>query len=745
MRAALIAAVLCFIQPATALAVTAGPLASHVERDPWHLTFTDTRDRPVLTEVQGAGLGYSAGGTWFYATRVISEQQDSASAYEADLATTNPLGTIHVRIRPDMSGVIALKASGPAGASQVGISFDARQQERYLGFGERSNAVDQRGQTIENYVAEGPYQQAERPAIAAFVPQPGFHPRDDATYFPIPWLLSTAGYGVLLDNDERSEFHLASDNAQTWSATVDAPELRLRVFAGPTAATALRRFTDRTGRQPPPAAPWFLGPWFQPRGDDAPNIDALRKADAPASVMQTYTHYLPCGDHRSKPGAERARTKAAHAAGLAVTTYFNPMICTSYEPAYDEAVAHGYLTKNALGQPYEYRYTGSSVFLVGQFDFSNPGARAFYGKLLDEAVGNGYDGWMEDFGEYTPTDAQSFDGTPGPAMHNRYPRLYHQAAHEFSVATGRPLARFNRSGWTGTARESQIVWGGDPSTDWGFDGLASAVTNGLTMGLSGVTLWGSDIGGFFTLESPQLTPELLTRWIEFGAVSGVMRTQANGFTIGDRGPRAQITDPEVLPVWRRYAKLRTQLYPYVAAAARTYGRNGLPIMRHLALVFPGDPAAQARDDEFMFGPDLLAAPVAEPGARTRSLYLPRGRWVNLWRAARYRVRDGSLHLRRAAIARGGRAVKVAAPLTELPLFARAGTILPLLPPDVDTLTGYGKAGGLVHLRDRARLRLLALPRGRSRATGAGVRSVEGRGSWRLVLRLRRTRRVSLEA
>ena len=756
MRAALIAAVLGLLLPTAAAAqnVGAGRLTAQIDGDPWHLGFSDaTSGRPVLSEATGGSaaavsgtLAYSSGGTWYHATRVVAEQQRSATAFEADLATTNPLGRIHVRIEASASGVISLTATAPEGASQVGISFDAREGERYLGFGERSNAVDQRGQTIENYVAEGPYQQAERPAIATFVPQPGYHPRDDATYFPIPWLLSTAGYGVLVDNDERSEFHLASDDAQTWSATVDAPQMRLRVFAGPTPAQALRRFTRSPGRQPPPAAPWFLGPWFQPKGDDAPNIGTLRKADAPASVMQTYTHYLPCGDHRAKPDAERARTKAAHAAGLAVTTYFNPMICTSYEPEYDEAAANGYLTKNVLGQPYEYRYTGSSTFLVGQFDFSNPGARAFYGKLLGGAVGNGYDGWMEDFGEYTPTDAQSSDGTPGPAMHNRYPRLYHGAAHTFSVAAARPLARFNRSGWTGTAKESQIVWGGDPSTDWGFDGLASAVTNGLTMGLSGVSLWGSDIGGFFTLSSPQLTPELLARWIEFGAVSGVMRTQANGFTIGDRGPRAQITDRGVLPVWRRYAKLRTQLYPYVAAAARAYGGSGLPIMRHLALAFPGDPAAAARDDEFMFGPDLLAAPVVTPGARTRSLYLPRGRWVNVWRAVRYARAGGSLRLRRATTVRGGRTLEVAAPLAELPLFARAGTVLPLLAPDVDTLTGCGRRPGLVHLRDRSRrLRLLAFPRGRSRAAAGGVRSVEGRGSWKLVVSGPRVRRISLEA
>jgi alpha-glucosidase (family GH31 glycosyl hydrolase) len=753
MRATLLLAVALLVAAPVAEAadrtVNAGPLNAQVETAPWHLTLTDSTNHNVLSEALGRGLAYSdATGATFYATRVTHEQTTNG-AYEADIATTNPLTNIHVRITRDSSGVIALTA-GAAGATKVGISFEAVGGERYLGFGERSNAVDQRGQTIENYVAEGPYQPAERPAIAGFVPAPGYHPRDDATYYPIPWLLSTRGYGVLLDNDERSEFHLASDDPSVWTATVDASTLRLRVFAGPTPARALARFSDRTGRQPAPAAPWFLGPWFQPGGADAQNIAALQNADAPASVMQTYTHYLPCGDQRTKQAAERSRTKAAHAAGLAVTTYFNPMICTQYSPVYDEAKARGYLTKNALGQPYEYRYTGSSVFLVGQVDFSSPAARAFYGSLLAEAVGNGYDGWMEDFGEYTPSDSVSSDGTPGPAMHNRHPQLYHRAAREFAQKTKRPLARFNRSGWTGAARYSQIVWNGDPTTDWGFDGLTSAVRNGLTMGLSGVSIWGSDIGGFFTLSAPQLTPDLLIRWIEFGAVSGVMRTQANGFTLGDRGRRPQITDPDVLPVWRRYAKLRTQLYPYIASAAREYRRSGLPIMRHLALVFPADAASAARDDEFMFGPDLLAAPVTSPGAKTKNVHLPPGRWIDIWRVLRYTKRNGSVSLtKRPKLLRGGRDITLRAPLQELPLLARAGTILPLLPADVDTLTQYGRKRGLVHLRDRTgRMTLIAFPFGNSKAAigpGESVRSsVRGR-RWRLVINGKRARRYSIQA
>jgi len=735
--------------------VVAGPLRATVTPDPWHLSFTNGGNRTVLSEVRGSdaasigALGFSTGGVWFHATRVIADRRDG-DAYVATVATDDPLGRrLHVRISPDADGVIRLDASVTGDASATGIAFQAPDPtERYLGFGERSNAVDQRGNDVENYVAEGPYQPDERDLVASFIPPWAYRPRDDATYFPMPWLLSTRGYGVLLDNAEPSSFHLGTDRKRAWSVEVQAATLSVRVFAGPTPRDALRRLTASLGRQPPPAAPYYFGPWFHPSGGDAASIRVLRRADAPASVAQTYTHYLPCGDQRG--GDDAQRTALYHAAGLAVTTYFNPMICVDYEPVYDDAAAQGALTLDAHGQPYVYRFTGSRVFTVSQFDFSSPAGSAFYGGLLAEAVRAGYDGWMEDFGEYTPTDSIAANGMIGTQMHNYYPVLYHQAAYQFALSAPRPLVRFNRSGWTGAARSSQVVWGGDPTTDWGFDGLASAVKNGLTMGLSGVSLWGSDIGGFFSLLAhPQLTPELLERWIEFGAASGIMRTEANGVALPPKGVRPQIFDPGVLPVWRRYAKLRTQLYPYLAAAEATYNRTGLPIMRDLALVFPDDPAATAREDEYMFGPDLLTAPVLQPGAVSRSLYVPRGQWIDLWRSASYVPSDGSLRMGAARLIRGGRAVTVPAPFGQLPLLVRAGALIALLPPDVDTLTGYGRAPGLVHLNDRLhRMVLLAWPRGRSvRRFNEEERlaSVEGPGRWTLTVHGRATRTYRLQA
>jgi alpha-glucosidase (family GH31 glycosyl hydrolase) len=396
--------------------------------------------------------------------------------------------------------------------------------------------------------------------------------------------------------------------------------------------------------------------------------------------------------------AEHERVAQAHDAGLAITTYFNPMICTSYEPTYDEAAAKGYLTKNALGQPYEYRYTGSSTFLVGPFDFSNPGAREFYGKLLGEAVGNGYDGWMEDFGEYVPPDSLLADGRTGLEAHNGYCTDYHRASHQ--LTHDRPaFAQFVRCGFTGTAPYARIVWGGDPTEDDSeADGLAAAVHQGLSMGLSGIAYWGSDIGGFHALFTDERTSaELLERWLQFGAFSGIMRTQAEGFGRPDQEGqhRAEVWDEDVLPHWRRLAQLRTRLAPYTVAAALEYRRTGMPIMRHLALAYPDAPEAWTTPFEFLFGPDLLVAPVVDMGATTRDVWLPPGQWV---------VLDDVLAGNGRSRIEGGRTITVDAPLDRIPVFVKAGACLPMLPADVDTLvtdTGFAHDDTVVTLADRA--------------------------------------------
>jgi alpha-glucosidase (family GH31 glycosyl hydrolase) len=747
-----------------------GALKADVGTAPFSLELQDRKRRRVLNQHPGTGtgatgaLGFKTALGWSRATRVISDTS-SSGAYLAELETTDPLRTISLELEPDGPGVIALRARvvGPAaGIEAIGMGFDAPAGERYLGFGERSNQVDQTGAAIESYVADGPYQDEEYTGISAFVPPWGLRSgRKDATYFPIPWLLSSEGYGVLVDNPETAIHRLGSDNAAAWSVeVVKAPagqpgselgppvtELRLRFFAGPRPAKALERFTDAVGRQPAADAPWVYGPWYQP-GNDAEDLAALRDADAPVSVIQTYAHYLPCGEQDTE--RERARTVAAHAAGVAITTYFNPMVCTNYAPAYGPVSAADALTETRAGAPYTYRYGANfdDLFVVGQYDFFEAAGRELYGDRLQEAVDDGYDGWMEDFGEYTPLDSVSAENIDGTRAHNEYPTRYHCAAYDAVRDQPRPVVRFQRSGWTGAAKCAQVVWGGDPTTGWGFDGLRSAMTQALSIGSSGVGIWGSDIGGFFALGFNKLTPELLTRWVQFGAVSGVMRTQRNGVGLPPRG-RPQVTDDDQISNWRRYAKLHTQLYPYIRGAERDYRERGLPLMRHLLLAYPGDERAAMTEDEFLFGPHLLAAPVVDEGETERDIYLPQGRWVDLWRSATYDESSGGIDLGGAEVLRGPADVTVPAPLEELPLLVRAGTVIPLLPRDVDTLADDGGRTDLTSLADREnRLELLAFPRkkrsGRLGERGRWISRTKP-GGWTLKLKTPERTRYDLQA
>ena len=695
--------------PAGAATVSSGSIRATIGEHPWHLAVKQRGGR-TLEEAPSVALAFHTAAGWMHATQVTSTRR-SGHGLVATVATTDPAARrLEVRIEAAGDGALFLRAKIAGDADQTDvdamrIGFASPPTERFFGFGERSNVVDQRGHDVENYVSDGPWPAADYGLAAATIPPQGLRPRDDATYYPVPWLLSSRGYGVLIDRDETSTFHLATDPSNVWSAEVQSHAIALRVFGGPTLAQVLRRFTAATGRQPKPVAPWQYGPWFQA---DPPAADALRRAGVPMSAAEAQSLPQPCA---GEPGDESAEVGSLHQRGLAAVAYVNPLLCASDEPLWDHAVAVGALQKNAAGAPATFEFMSRSV---AELDFTSDTGLDVYGGVLKRLLAGGHDGWTEDLGEYTPDDATDATGSAPQVMHNGYPTTYHCGVA--SIVGGRKIVRLQRSGWTGAARCAQDVWGGDPTPGWGFDGLSSAVKQALSIGMSGVSRWGSDIG-------TQLTPELLKRWIEFGAVSGIMRSTAP----------PQAFDPEIVATWRRYAKLHTQLYPYLRAADAEYRDTGMPLMRALALTEPGAPAT---DDEFGFGPDLLAAPVVGQGQTSRKVRLPRGRWLN---GLAYRAGDGAWIARRAPALRGGHSIGVHASVDDLPLFVRAGALLPLLTPDVDTL----------YRRTRfATLRLLAFPRGRSEAgifDSDHVRSRLTAREWTLTLSQTRKRTVAIEA
>ena len=761
---ALVAGVLVTARGAAAAApaatvVRTGPLVATVTYEPFALKITQ-HGAPVLqTTSRGRGalafaiatgvaaqtptIGYGVFAAepvvWVRATRAEPRPDGSLLVH-----TTDPTHSFRVRVSAPSEGVIAFDATptNKAGVRMTGTSFVNDAQQRFLGFGERSDSVDQTGRTVEQWNEEGPFSGGvARPATDPLLGKQwqGPPPVGPASNFTMPWAVSSRGYGFLLDSTWLNRFDLTSPSR--WRVETLQPALHWRVYAGPQPTDVLRRVTSDplVGRQPQPAQ-WFFGPWYQPHGNDEYLMKAWRTPrkhggfEAPVTVAQTYTHYLPCGAQAGDraTGAEKQRTASYHDLGYKVTTYVNSFVCSNHpDGAYQYGDAHGYFVKTQAGTTYPIPYISYRKASSAVVDFTAPGATRWWQSLISEALTNGYDGWMEDFGEYVPPYAQLADGRSGIAAHNDYCTQYHRASTELTLPKrGSDFAQFVRCGYTGTGPNARIVWGGDPSTDDSqADGLPAAVSEGLSMGLSGVGYWGSDIGGFHSMfTSTQTTPELLTRWVEVGAFSGIMRTEADGYALpvqDSLSRRAQVWDPSVLPVWRAMTRLRTQLFPYIWDAAQEYQRTGTPIMRDLALAYPdadvawrrGEPTAVAAAAyEYLFGPDLLVAPVVTEGTTARDVWLPPGKWVNFWDATTYDDATGAYDAAPGqTVIEGGRVVHVAAPLHRVPLFVKAGTCLRLLPPDVQTLTNASGFAG------DASVVTLAEGIGRTRKVGFGVR------------------------
>jgi alpha-glucosidase (family GH31 glycosyl hydrolase) len=576
----------------------------------------------------------------------------------------------------ESDGIERLTTEADGTPGYIRATFERHEGERFWGFGERSDAVERSGTLVEHWVGEGPYRLDEYPIVEAITPRWAIRRRRDATHYPIPWLLSSRGYGVLTETHEWSCHDLSG--AETWSVIALTNRLSLCVITATSPADALARFTGLTGRQPVPAASWFFGPWIQtgqadlvPPDEEKRILDALQSGGAHVSAVETHLRRLPGGAHTGRRDAERERTLEFQNRGLASLTYQSPTIARTVGAEFETALRKRLFERDERGNAITFTaYIGGReppFSEQAQLDFTNPAAVDLYRRFVEEALEDGHDGWMEDFGEYSPL----------PAEHNLYPLLYHRAVAGITEDLGRRPARFVRSGWTGSAAFSPLVWGGDPTTGWGFDGLRSAVIEGLSMGLSGVAFWGSDIGGFFTLGNERLTPELLIRWIQLGALTPLMRTKAGGVAVGDV-KRPQVWDRKVLPHWRRWSAFHHLLIPYLMDAAEEYARTGMPLMRHHALTHPDDRALTSLEDQYFLGPDLLVAPVLEPGARKRTVRLPAGDWVDLWRSVEV-AEDGTMQSRRTKLLKGGRQHVLPAPLKEIPILVRAGARVPGIP------------------------------------------------------------------
>ena len=316
---------------------------------------------------------------------------------------------------------------------------------------------------------------------------------------------------------------------------------------------------------------------------------------------------------------------------------------------------------------------------------------------------------MLDFGEYTPINSISSNGKYGHEMHNHFIELYQRTVYEMtfnSTAVAQLLQLdqneannllidyqsdfvfHTRSGYTNSAQNTQLHWTGDASADWNpYSGLPAQVQACLGVGISGVPYCSSSIGGYTCEFYRDLTVELLTRWLQVGTFSGFMHDETEGSVCTQE--RAQIfTNNQTEYAWRKYAKLRTQLFPYIFTLAHEAHATGLPIVRHHILTYYNDETAIQQEYQYTFGNDLLVAPVVQQNQFMQNVYLPlNDSWIDLSTNLVYDDRtDGRYRIGKSPILHGGQwLMNVKADLLTIPLFARAGSIIPLIDPSVFTL------------------------------------------------------------
>ncbi|WP_120717373.1 alpha-glucosidase [Tsuneonella amylolytica] len=465
------------------------------------------------------------------------------------------------------------------------------------------------------------------------------------TNYPQPTFLTSRWLAVHLDAACYSAMDFtdpARHEVEVWSNTA-----HFQVFAADGPKPLVSALADRFGKQPP-LPDWAIVGAIVGLKSGASSFDRLDAfVDAGAAVSGLWCEdwagiretsfgrrlfwdwQVGARSAERYPGLD-ARIADLAARGIAFMAYANPYLSNDAD-LFAEAAAGGHFCL---------RRDSDEVYLVdfGEFDcgvvdFTRPETRDWFAERIlgREMLDRGIMGWMADFGEYLPTDVRLADGSDPMEAHNRWPVLWAEvnaAALESRGKTGEAVF-FMRAGFSGVQAHCPLLWAGDQSVDFTrHDGIGTVITAALSAGLVGNAYSHSDCGGYTSLHGNVRSGELMQRWCELAAFAPVMRSHE-----GNRPDDNLQYDstPELLATFARWSRVHAALAPYVRALSDDAAESGLPLQRPLFLEYPGDPALFAVQDQYLYGSDMLVAPVIEEGATSRTVILPGDApWRHVW-------------------------------------------------------------------------------------------------------------------
>jgi alpha-glucosidase/alpha-D-xyloside xylohydrolase len=491
--------------------------------------------------------------------------------------------------------------------------------------------------------------------------QGGYELATHGARVPIQFLIGTGGWGLIV-HAPFGAFDLSGDKGRLRAFKQDAAlTLDVFVIAADQPAEILREYAKITGLPEMPPM-WSFGYQQSHRTLDAPEqilaeAQTFREKNLPCDAMiYLGTGFCPNGWNTNN-GEFSWNARAFPDPGKAIEQLHRDHF---------KVVPHIVLEGHRLTGTVNDACSATPLPSGRTPDGKWPPDRqvSCYWPFHKPLVDLGVDGWWPDQG----------DDLDPPSRLARI-RMYYEGQQTY-----RPNQRvyaLHRNGYAGMQRYAAFLWSGDVLSKW--ETLKTHVPVGINTGLSGIPFWGTDIGGFVPTE--EYTGELYARWFQFAAFCPLFRSHGRdwklhrpwGWDTGEIGypetpsyhPRPEdIRNPAIEPICKKYLELRYRLMPYIYSAAKETCETGLPMIRALWLHYPDDPVAVARGDEYLFGRDLLVAPVVEKGAVSRTLYLPRGTWYDFWTNEKQE---------------GGREIVRGVDLDTLPLYVRAGAVLPLGP------------------------------------------------------------------